>query len=115
MTDSTERFRHCALLHSGFCREKLELAGTLRRGVSCTAPPVYVQSHPVGDAVCALSPTSLKNAVRHRVGLTEIKSFDNKLQKSLRRAAIFYRPLGNRVGNYRSLQGCVTSEEGVRV
>ena len=30
MTDSTERFRHCALLHSGFCREKLELVDRLR-------------------------------------------------------------------------------------
>ena len=35
MTDSTERFRHCAALHSGFCQN---LSATCRRDVAICAP-----------------------------------------------------------------------------
>ena len=41
MTDSTERFRHCALLHSGFCWEKFR---TCRRTATWTKRlPVAVE------------------------------------------------------------------------
>ena len=44
MTDSTERFRHCALLHSGFCWKKCELVDPPGRRCSSRASILTIVS-----------------------------------------------------------------------